>query len=119
MRQSDPTRDLIIAASALGGLLAGANADRFIVGRHAWRRVGVQSWAAYSREADLSSTGAVFYPALAIGGAACSVLAAVRFRSKRRAPRRAALPLSLAALLTLGGLLVTTKAAPFMLSLRK
>ncbi len=113
------TRGLALAASAVGGLLAGGNVDRFVVGLPAWRRLGTRVWADYSRHADLSVNGMVLYPFLGIGGATLSIAALASFRRDRRAPARAGLPLSAAAFLTIGGLLVTTQAAPNMLRLRR
>ncbi len=119
MATSLRTRGLALAASAVGGLLAGGNVDRLVVGFPAWRRVGTRAWADYSRHADLSANGMALYPFLAIGGATVSIAALASFRRDRRAPARAGLPLSAAAFLTIGGLLVTTQAAPNMLRLRR
>jgi hypothetical protein len=110
------TRNLLIAATLFGGLLAGANIDRAIVQNSAWRDIGALAWAAYSRHADLSSRGFMLYPVLGIGGALLSVAAAVSLRRDKRAARYAALPIYAGAALTVGGLLVTTQAAPIMLS---
>jgi len=100
-------RTLLGAAAILNGLLAGATADRFFVGIPALRKLGARTWAEYSRHADLSVRGAVFYPTLAIGGTILTVAAAVRDRH--------AIP---AAALAAAGLLVTLKAAPNMLAVR-
>src|SRR6266508_2920732 len=119
MATSLRTRGLALAASAVGGVLAGVNVDRYVVGFPAWRRVGTRAWADYSRNADLSTNGLVLYPFLGIGGAALSIAALVSFRRGRRAPARANIPLSAAALLTIGGLLLTTRATPNVLRLRR
>jgi hypothetical protein len=50
---SSLTRRLIVAATALGGILAGGSLDRSAVQLPAWRRVGPVPWATYSRETDL------------------------------------------------------------------
>ena len=110
------TRSLLIAATLLAGILAGATADRGIIGYPAWRALGVASWVAYSQHADLSLRGMMFYPVLAIGGTLFNVAAAFRFRSDLGASRSAALPIYASSLLAIGGLLLTIKAAPFMLS---
>jgi hypothetical protein len=84
----------------------------------AWRKIGVQRWAAYSRHADLEN-GLFLYPGLAIGGAFFTIVAAVSYQFDGTAPASGALPIYLSVALVLGGLLATIKAAPFMMSLRR
>jgi hypothetical protein len=110
------TRGLLVAATLLGGFLAGGNVDRGIVQNGAWRALGASAWAAYSRQADLSLHGFVLYPLLGIGGALLSVAAAASYRRDRPTTRAAHVPVYGAAALTLMGLLATTQAAPIMLS---
>jgi len=43
----------------LNGILAGANADRLLVGIPALHKLGPLTWADYSRNADLAPTGIV------------------------------------------------------------
>jgi cysteinyl-tRNA synthetase len=109
------TSALLIAATLLGGLLAGGNIDRAVVQDAAWHQVGAAAWAAYSRHADLSARGLALYPLLGIGGALFSIAAAISFRRNLRVPRSAAVPIYGGALLTAAGLLATTRAAPIML----
>jgi len=105
-----------LAAAALDGLLAGETVDRFIIGRSAWKRLGVEAWARYSREADLTVRGALVYPPEAIGGSLFSIAAALSVLRRRRGrPKEAVVPLAAAAALSTAGLLVTAKAAPYML----
>ena len=108
------SRTLATAATALGGILAGANATRLVLEMPALGRLGPQIWGDYSRNADLSLRGAAFYPPVAIGHAALSIAAAVALANDRRARG----PAVMAAILSLGGLALTFKAAPFMLSVR-
>jgi len=115
---SPVTRDLLIAAALLSGLLAGGGVDRVIVQMPAWRRVGVRAWAAYSRKADLGN-GLIWYPLVAIGGAVLTIAAAIAFHFDHTAPNSGAAPIYAAAVLVIGGLLATIKAAPRMLSLRR
>src|SRR5438445_12248194 len=61
------TRNLLIMATALSGLLAGFNLDRSLVHNAAWHRLGASAWAAYSLNADLSIRAALLYPFLGIG----------------------------------------------------
>lgn len=114
---SSSTRNLIIAATILDSVLAGATLDRGVVGFPAWRYLGVRSWAAYSRHADMG-TGIFFYPGLAIGGSILSIAAALNHLREEPAPGAAAIPIYGAAALALSGLLMTLKAGPFMLSVR-
>ncbi len=72
---SSVTRDLVITATLLGGILAGVNVDRTIVQMPAWRHVETRAW---TRKADLGN-GLIFYPLVAIGGAILTVAAAVSF----------------------------------------
>ena len=115
---SPVTCNLIIAATFLGGILAGATFDRMIVQMPAWRRLGVRAWAEYSRKADLGN-GLVFYPLVAIGGAVFTIAGAVAFHFDQTTPRSAAVPIYGAAVMVIGGLLATIKAAPKMLSLKR
>jgi hypothetical protein len=112
------TRRLLIAATLVNGLLASGNINRAVVDMPAWRQVGVLGWAVFSRHADLGPRAIIVYPGEAFTGMILSVAAAVMFRRDRGAPRAAAIPLYTAALLTIGGLLFTIKAAPIMLSVR-
>ncbi len=112
------TQGLLIAATALNGLLAGGNVERALVHMPAWRQVGSRAWAAFSRHADLGN-GLFLYPFEAIAGALLTVGAAIALQFDPSTPRAAALPLYLGAALVLGGLLATTQAAPKMLSLRR
>ena len=102
-------RTLLGAATVLNGLLAGATADRFLIGIPAFRKLGPITWGEYSRHADLSPTGAAFYPTLAIGGTILTIADAVRSRQPA---------VTVAAAAALAGLLFTFKAAPNMLAVR-
>ena len=108
---------LIVGATLLDGILAGGDIDRWVVGMPAWRTVGVVAWANYSRSADLGN-GLILYPALAISGTFLSLAAAVSFARQRRHANFVAIGIYAAATLALSGLVITFKAAPFMLSLR-
>lgn len=106
------TLGLVAAATVVGGLF-GSLLDRAVVATPAWRHLGVQAWADYSRHADLG-TGNIVYP---IGGILLWVLvfaAAVSHRLDRGAPRSAGLPIYLAALFSIGAIVATVIAAPMM-----
>src|SRR5213080_1557766 len=107
----------VLSATLADGLLAGGDVDRWLVGMPAWQAVGVAGWANYSRLADLS-IGLVLYPILAIGGTLLSLAAAMTFMRQVKHERFVAIPIYAAAALAVAGLLMTVKAAPFMLSLR-
>jgi len=104
-------RKLAAAASIFGGILAGATLDRGLVGMPALWQLGPKAWADYSRRADLSIRGIAFYPTLAFGNTILSIATAVSGPKNRAA--------KVAAVLATGGLLLTLKAGPNMLRLRK
>ena len=106
----------IAGATLANGLLAGADVDRWLVGMPAWQSVGVVGWTNYSRLADLGN-GFALYPILAIGGTLLSLAAAMTFMRQAKHERFVTIPIYAAAGLGVAGLLVTFKAAPFMLSL--
>jgi len=54
------TLGLVVAATVIGGLFSSL-LDRALVATPAWRHLGVQAWADYSRHADLAS-GKIVYP---------------------------------------------------------
>ena len=114
---SSRTRRLVVAATALGGILAGGSLDRSAVQLPAWRRVGPVPWAAFSREADLGN-GLIWYPLLGLGAPLLSIAAALAVRSDRAARSEAA-PAYAAAVLSVGHVLATTRAAPNMLGVRR
>jgi hypothetical protein len=83
----------------------------------AWQSVGVLGWSNYSRSADLGN-GFVLYPILAIGGTLLSLAAVVIFVREAKHQPVVAIPVYADAALAVAGLLMTFKAAPFILSLR-
>jgi hypothetical protein len=68
--------------------------------------------------ADLGN-GEILYPLVGIGGTASILAAAIVFRFSSRRPWFVALPLYGTALMAICGLLITTQAAPSMLSLHR
>jgi hypothetical protein len=107
---------LALIACVLSGSLAGINIDGFVVRFPAWRQLGAEAWAAYSRKADLGN-GIFLYPMLAVGHALLVV--AVMIGLHYRGPA-AALPAAYVAVaLAIVGLLLTVRAAPIMLSLKR
>jgi hypothetical protein len=112
--RSSITLWLVVAATVVGGLFSSL-LDRALVATPAWRQLGVQAWADYSRHADLAS-GYLVYPIGAISLWALIFAAAVSHRLDHSAPRAAGLPIYLAALSAIGAIVATIIAAPIMMS---
>jgi hypothetical protein len=104
----------IMTSMLLGSLLGDLN--RTLVEMPAWRQLGPEGWAAFSRLADLGN-GRILYPIAGIGGMLLTLAAAVAFRLAPRRPWWAAVPVYGAALMDIGVILLTAQAAPVMLSL--
>lgn len=111
-----PTRGLVAATTALGGVVAGTTVDTALVKLPTWRRLGAEPWAAYTRE-ELP-TSLVWYPILGIGGELANIAAAVAVHRDGGA-RSAALPSRAVALLAIGHLLTTARAVPHMTRVRE
>ena len=108
---------LAVAATLADGSLAGSNIDRMVMQWPAYQRIGAEKWAEFSRHADLTWRAAALYPTESIGGVILSVATAVAVARSRRA-RKARIASVAAAAFAAGGLALTLKAAPNMLSLR-
>lgn len=109
---------LAIAATLISGVLAGLSIDRMVVALPAWRRVGLRSWADFSRHADLGN-GRTLYPLLGLAAPACSVAAAASFHFASDVPHDAAFPVYAAAALGIAHALATARAAPNMLKIAR
>jgi hypothetical protein len=107
---------LIVVEQLLGTVVDSLN--RTLVEMPAWRHLGAQAWATFSRSADLGN-GTIFYPLAGIGGLALILAAAIVFRLGPRRPWSVAIPVYGAALLAICVILTTTQAAPIMLSLHR
>ena len=110
------TLGLIVADQVLGAVID--NLNRTLVEMPAWKHLGAQAWATFSRLADLGN-GAILYPLAGIGSLVLVLAAAVVFRLGPRRPWSVAIPVYGAALLTICIILTTTQAAPIMQSLRR
>ena len=86
------------------------------VGGPAWRTLGPEAWAQFSRHADLGS-GLLAYPVEGIGAAALIVAAALSNYLDGKTRQVATIPLYLAVAFSVTGLILTHKAAPIMLAL--
>lgn len=109
------TMVLLVAGLVMTGL--GGALDRTLVEMPAWHQLGAEAWAAFSRLADLGNGGYV-YSVQGIGGTLMMLGAAVAFTMNPKRPLFAAIPVYATVLMFIGVLLVTTQAAPAMLSLR-
>jgi hypothetical protein len=115
---SRASRFILLLAILFSGTLAGGNIDRTFVAMPAWQLTGAMTWADFSRHADLGN-GLILYPLEAIGSGLLTLIAAIGFHRDGTAPRRVLVPLYLAAFLAACGLVLTLKAAPIMLGIRR
>ncbi len=113
----DFTFILILAATILTGLLAGASFDKAIVQLPARHRMGVIGFAAFSKANDLGN-GLIFYPVLGNTAALLTFIASLVAFS-RSTPLAHTWPLYISALLAILHSITTTRAAPNMLKLRQ
>lgn len=113
----DFTFVLLVAATIVTGLLAGASLDKLLVQLPARHRIGPIAFAAFSRANDLGN-GLILYPLLGIGAALLTLLAALA-AALSGVSLTSALPLYLSAVLAVLHTFTTTRAAPNMLSLRQ
>ncbi len=110
------TLGLIVVDQILGTVIDSLN--RTLVEMPAWKHLGVEAWASFSRLADLGN-GNILYPIAGIGGLVLVLAAAVIFRLGPRRPWSVAIPVYGAALMVICVILTTTQAAPIMQSLRR
>jgi hypothetical protein len=108
---------LVLTATALDGLLAGASLDQSIKQLPARHRMGAIAFSAYSRAADLGN-GILWYSILGVGAALVTIAAAVTILVAG-SPFMQALPFLIAAFLSVLHSLVTLQAAPTNFSQRK
>ena len=108
---------LILAATVVTGLLAGASLDKALVQLSARHRLGVIGFAAFSRANDLGN-GLIAYPLFGIGAALLTIIAALAALLQNM-PLALSAPLCISAVLALLHSLMTARAAPAMLSLRR
>jgi hypothetical protein len=114
---TDITLLLIVLATALNGILAGASLDQTIKQLPARHRIGVVAYSAYAKAADLAN-GIPYYVSIGIGSVLLTIGAALAALSQQVTPETA-LPLYIAVGLSILHSLVTTQAAPTMFSQRR
>jgi hypothetical protein len=109
---------LVVAATALNGILAGASLDQSIKQLPARHRIGAVAYSAYTQAADLGRNGLIWYPSIGIGAALLTIGAAgaAVFQGVEVAQ---AVPIYIAAALSILHSLLTTQAAPTMWSQRR
>jgi hypothetical protein len=110
------TQLLLAAATFLTGILAGGVVDRVVVGGPAWQQLGPQAWAEFSRLADLGA-GLFAYPIEGIGATLFTLAATVSHYLEECRTGSTMIALYCASGFSVAGLLLTTRAAPVMLSL--
>jgi hypothetical protein len=115
--QVDAAVGFAVAAVVANGLMVGATLDQSVKQLPARHRIGAVAYAGYARAADLTG-GVRWYPALAAlvvlgtGGAAVTGLL-------DHPDRWRVVALGAAAVVTVAHMLVTARAAPTLLSLRR
>ncbi|MEO8610115.1 MAG: hypothetical protein ABI690_19630 [Chloroflexota bacterium] len=114
---TDITLILMVAATALNGILAGASLDQSIKQLPARHRIGVVAYSTYSKAADLGN-GIPWYIGIGIGAVLLTIGAAIAAVSQQVASQTT-LPLFVAVGLSILHSVVTTQAAPTMFSQRQ
>jgi hypothetical protein len=107
---------LTFLAAALNGLLAGASLDQSLKQLPARHRMGVSAFSLYSRSADLSRNGVIWYAFTGISAALVTLAAAVATFITRSTHT---LPILLAAILSVLHSIATSQAAPTNFRQRK
>ncbi len=110
-------RLLITLSVFVTGIMAGVNFDRYTIQVPAWHHLPVESWAAYSRFADLGN-GLILYPLEGFGSMLITIAVALGCLIGGKAAKKSLVPASAAAIFAIIGMLFTIFAAPQMLSLR-
>jgi hypothetical protein len=108
---------LVVAATAVDGVLAGASLDQSIKQLPARHRIGVVAFSAYSRASD-QANGVAWYAALGIGGTVLTVAAAIS-RLAVGAPAAHRWPALVAGSLAIAHSVTTARAAPNNFSQRQ
>lgn len=101
---------LLAAATVADGVLAGLSLDRSIAQLPARRRIGDRAYSAYSVAHEMHSPGVIWYPTLGLGAALLTVAAGIT-AALVAVPTAQALPVYLAAILSIAHTVVTARAA--------
>jgi hypothetical protein len=108
---------LIVAATALNGLLSGISFDGALVKLPTRRRIGAVAYATFARGND-QGNGLWVYPLTAISAAILTIVATIVAYVEHASVALLA-PLSIAVLMSIGHFLATSRAAPIMLRVGK
>lgn len=108
---------LIVAATALNGLLSGISFDGALVKLPTRFRIGAVAYATFARGNDLGN-GLWAYPSTAISAALLTIVATIVAYVEHASVALLAL-LSIAVLTSIGHFLATSRAAPIMLRVGK
>jgi branched-subunit amino acid ABC-type transport system permease component len=114
---SDVAFLLIVLATVLNGIAAGATLDQAIKQLPTRHRIGVIAYSTYSKAADLGN-GLPWYISLGVSAVVLTIGAATVIALQQR-PTSTTIPLYLAVVLSIGHSLVTSQAAPTLFSQRQ
>ncbi len=113
-----PDLALLCAATFANGFLAGGSIDKSLTQLPARHTIGLQAMAAYNRATDLGP-GLLLYPAFGLGAPALTIAAAALLATSAPVPSVVQGWALVAAVLSLGHILTTSRAAPTLLRLRR
>lgn len=105
---------VLLAATALNGLIAGVSLGKSLVELPAGRRLGPTEFARFSRAAD-HGNGRILYPVLGVGGPALTILATLMTPLGSTGGGGPEIALEIAVVLSIAHLGATLGAAPRML----
>jgi len=108
---------VLILATAFSGVLAGASLDQSIKQLPARHQIGVKAYSSYAQASDLKN-GILWYAFIGLGAALLTIVSAILVFSQGSSFSQA-LPIYLAAVLSVLHTLATTRAAPTMFSQRR
>src|SRR5258708_16010745 len=112
-----PLTLLVVVATVFNGILAGASLDQSIKQLPARHKTGVVAYSAYSQASDLGN-GIAWYAILGVGAALLTIIAElIAFFQGSGVP--SAVPIYIAAVLSILHSLMTTQAAPTLFSQRR
>jgi hypothetical protein len=114
---ADITLNLILIATALNGIVAGASLDQAIKQLPTRHRIGVVPYSTYSQNADLGN-GIPWYVGLGISTVLVTIGATLAALSQQLSSEKL-LPLYLAVVFSVLHSLVTSQAAPLMFKQRQ
>ncbi len=109
---------LLCAATFTNGFLAGGSIDKSLTQLPARRKIGLQAMAAYNRATDLGP-GLVLYPAFGLGAPALTIAAAALIAAGPAVPGTVLAFAIAAAVLSVGHVATTARAAPTLLRIRR